>query len=330
MVASTAGTDRVPTPAAVADVAVVIVSYHCRDDVARCVASVLASVHSVAVEVVVVDNGSTDGTVELLRAGFRAVEVIEMGENAGFSRANNRGIAATTARHVLLLNPDTVVDPGALDRLVAFADADPAVGVVAPRLVNPDGTDQLTARAFPTAAAAVFGRRSPLTRWFPRNRWSTRFLAGRDAAGDEPFRIDWVSGAAMLVPRTVIDRVGGFDEAFFLYWEDADWCRRIHDAGFEVWCEPRARVVHDEGGTRGHAWPTPVVRHFHRGAYLYWRKHHAPQAWNPARWAAAGALTVRAGAVVARDRFRDRVRAHTPAPAVVPVPVPVPLEKAAP
>ena len=244
--------------------AVIIVSYHCRDHVVACVDQVLASVLDHRVEVIVVDNASADGTEEAL-AGRAGVRVLQMGRNAGFARANNRGIAASTGRHVLVLNPDTLVEVGAIDRMVDWADDHPWAGVVAPALVYPDGRDQQTARAFPTPSAAVFGRRSPLTRWFPRNRWSTRFLAGRAHHGDEPFEIDWVSGACMLVPRCVIADVGAFDEDFFLYWEDADWCRRMADAGYQVWCLPKARVVHDEGGTRDHGWPTPVVVHFHRG-----------------------------------------------------------------
>jgi len=141
----------------------------------------------------------------------------------------------------------------------------------------------------------------------------------------------------MLVPRFVIDETGAFDEDFFLYWEDADWCRRIADAGFETWVVPKARVVHDEGGTRGHAWPVPVVYHFHRGAYLYWRNHHAPEPWNPTRWAAAGALAARGAGIVARDRVRTRVTAR-PRPttdrsrprSVLPGPVESPAEQVKP
>jgi GT2 family glycosyltransferase len=297
-----------------ADVAVVIVSYHCRDQVVACVRSVLETVLDHRLHVVVVDNDSTDGTVDALRSIAPEVHVVEMGENAGFSRANNVGIGTTDSRHVLILNPDTVVEPGAIDVLVSYLDEHPGAGVVAPRLLNPDGSDQLTARAFPTPAAALFGRRSPLTRLFPRNRWSTRFLSGRDHRGDEPFEIDWVSGAAMMVPRSVIDEVGGFDEAFFLYWEDADWCHRIKDAGFAVWCVPKARVVHDEGGTRAHGWPSPIVRHFHRGAYRYWTKHHAPQRWHPGRLVAGAALATRAGVLIARHRLAERAASSTPEP----------------
>lgn len=298
--------ERAPAASSeIVDLAIVIVSYHCRADVLACVASVVESMLDHSFDVVVVDNGSTDGTADALRLEFPDLTVVEMGENAGFARATNLGIAISRSRHVLLLNPDTVVEVGALDRLVAWLDEHPDVGVVAPSLRNADGTDQLTARAFPTPSAALFGRRSPLTRLFPRNRWSRRFLTGRDHVGDEPFAIDWVSGACMMVPRSVVDHVGALDPAFFLYWEDADWCRRIGDAGYSVWCVPKARVTHDEGGTRGHAWPTPIVVQFHRGAYQYWSKHHAPQPWNPMRWLAGIALSARAASIIGRQRVHS-------------------------
>ncbi len=259
-----------------------------------------------------VDNGSTDGTVEALGSRCR---VVAMGRNAGFSVANNAGFAATRSRHVLVLNPDTLVDPGSLDLLVDFLDAHPEAGLVAPRLVNTDGTDQLTARAFPTPAAALFGRRSPLTRLFPNNRFSTAFLAGRDAPTDRPFRVDWVSGAVMAAPRAIVELTGGFDEEFFMFWEDADWCHRIANHGYTVWCQPAARVVHDEGGTRGKSFSPRLARSFHHGAYLYWRNHHAPQAWNPLRWIARLALATRATTLIALDAMRrPRRRSSIPIP----------------
>lgn len=299
-----------------ADLAVVIVSYRCREMVLACVDRILSTPWRHRIEVVVVDNDSNDGTLEAL--GPRCA-VVPMGRNAGFSVANNAGFAATSSRHVLVLNPDTLVDPGSIDLLVDFLDSHPDAGVVAPRLVNTDGSDQLTARAFPTPAAALFGRRSPLTRLFPRNRFSTAFLAGRDAPTDRPFRVDWVSGAAMTVPRAVVEQTGGFDEEFFMFWEDADWCRRIVDAGFSVWCQPAARIVHDEGSTRRKSYSPRLTRSFHRGAYLYWRNHHAPQAWNPLRWLAALGLATRAAALITieavrRPRRRDRFPIPTPAP----------------
>jgi GT2 family glycosyltransferase len=206
-------------------ISVIIVSYHCRDEVMACVESLLASRPTRRVEITVIDNGSTDGTLEFLRQRAPEVQVVPMGTNAGFSKANNVGMSRALGRHILILNPDTIVEPGALDTLADWLDSHDTAGVAAPQLRNADGSDQRTARSFPTPAAALFGRRSPLTRWFPGNRWSSRFLSGRATSGTAPFRIDWVSGAAMMVPASVIAQVGGFDEDFFLFWEDAEWCR---------------------------------------------------------------------------------------------------------
>ena len=308
-----------PVDAPVADVLVAIVAYHCRDDVVSCVESVRRATSGLEVDLVVADNGSTDGTVDALTGHPAGVRVLDLGRNTGFAYASNRALESGPSNAVLLLNPDTTVEPGAIETMAAWLAAHPAAGVVAPRLVNPDGSDQQTARAFPTPAAALFGRRSPLTRLFPRNRWSSRFLTGRDHVGDEPFQVDWVSGAALMAPRSVLDEVGLLDEGYFVFWEDADWCRRVKDAGYEVWCVPDATIVHHEGGTRDHGWATPVVRHFHAGAYRYWRLHHAPQVWNPLRWGAAVALTLRAVAIVGRERIRSALRARragaaTPSP----------------
>ncbi|MEO7446791.1 MAG: glycosyltransferase family 2 protein [Humibacillus sp.] len=290
-----------------ADLDVVVVSYESAHLLNTCLDSLAAARGDLAMTVTVADNASTDGSAALVRARSDDTQVIEMGRNTGFSCANNAAIAAGSARHVLVLNPDTVVAPGALSTLVDFADQHPRAGVVAPRLLNADGSPQLTARAFPTPAAALFGRRSPVTQWFPGNRWSRRFLVEREHLGEAAFTVDWVSGAAMLVPRAVIESVGGFDEAFFLFWEDADWCRRICDAGHEVWCVPAAVVVHDEGGTRAHGWTPRTIRHFHTGAYRYWTKHHAPQPWNPLRYGAAGLLGARAAALTVTTRLHHQL-----------------------
>lgn len=281
-----------------ADVDVVVVAYRCRELLDACLDALVRATDGLRATITVADNDSRDGTLEALRAR-PGVRVLPMGANLGFARANNAAIAAGSGRHVLVLNPDTRVDAGAVRQLVAFADAHPDAGVVAPRLLNPDGSGQQTARAFPTPAAGLFGRRALLTRLFPGNRWSRSFLTEREHVDDgRPFEVDWVSGAAMLVPRAVIDQVGAFDEGFFLYWEDADWCHRIKDHGYRVWCVPSARVVHDEGGTSGHRWNATTIRHFHRGAYRYWTRHHARHPLHPGRWLAAALLATRAALLI--------------------------------
>jgi N-acetylglucosaminyl-diphospho-decaprenol L-rhamnosyltransferase len=252
-------------------VSVLIVTYQSAGFIRQCLQSLARCQLAGGIEVIVVDNGSEDGTVQLIRSEFPAVRLVVAGENLGFAGANNRAMAAAQGVRLLILNPDTIVPKMALERLVGTLDADPGIGVVAPRLINPDGTDQQTARSFPTPAAAVFGRRSPITRLWPDNPWSMRYLGRQNEGTETPFVVDWVSGACFLIRRDVALASGGFDERFFLYWEDADWCRRINRVGLRVVCDPGVTVQHDEGARRHPS--GRQVRAFHHSAYLYFAKH---------------------------------------------------------
>ena len=306
---STARESAEPIPAR-PDLSVVLVGYNSAPFIGDCIRSVEETV-TCSHEILVVDNASLDGTADAVRRAWPGVLVMCNDENLGFSRASNRGMRAARGRHLLLLNGDATVRPGALDALVEHLDRDPNAGAVAPRLLNPDGTDQGTARSVPTPAAAILGRRSPLTRLFPGNRWSRRYLEGRDRRGPEPFGVDWVSGACLMVPQRVADEVGLLDEGFFMYWEDADWCRRIRGAGYTVACVPAAEVVHAEGGSR-RGWPARQVRHFHRSAYRYYAKHHAAGARVVLRPVAAAALALRALAVVSLSAFKQAASPRAP------------------
>lgn len=280
----------------VPDVSVTIVTYQCRDLVLACLESLADGATNTNLEVIVVDNGSSDGVAEAVDVRFPEARMIEVGHNDGFGRSHNLAASRAHGRYLLVLNPDATVQPGAIDTMVAFADerehlGDP-VGIVAPQLLNPDGTDQCTARAFPTASAGLFGRRSPLTRAFPNNRWSRRFLLSDRAEGDEPWVVDWVSGAAMLIPRAEFHDRGGFDPDFFMHFEDAELCHRIATNGRAVWCVPRSQVIHAEGGSRG-GWSPAQLWHFHRGAYLFASKSRYPVRSDPRRWIVAALLGIR-------------------------------------
>jgi GT2 family glycosyltransferase len=183
----------------------------------------------------------------------------------------NLGARQTQAAFLLLLNPDCVADEHAIARLVQYAQTRPDAGVVGPRILNTNGTVQGSARRFPGITTAVAGRSSWLTRRFPNNPLSRRNLPSLDGR-TAPLNVDWVSGACMLVRRTAFEQVGGMDERFFLYWEDADLCRRLGEKGWRTVYFPGATIVHAGGRSSIHVYRESLAA-FHRSAYFLFRKH---------------------------------------------------------
>jgi N-acetylglucosaminyl-diphospho-decaprenol L-rhamnosyltransferase len=223
-------------------VACVVVTYDALQWIERCLESVAGT------ETVVVDNGSSDGTVGFIRAAFPAVRVIEE-ENRGLAAGWNRGIAATDAEHVLVLNADAWLVEDALERLVEAADRYPGAGLVAPRLLNPDGSLQRSVRGYPTvwrlATEYLY-----LRKLAPSSHALNAFYgAGFDHASER--EVDWVMGACMLVRRRAFDEVGPFDERYFLFSEEVDWMRRAADRGWSVVFTPHARCVHVGAAAHG-------------------------------------------------------------------------------
>jgi GT2 family glycosyltransferase len=218
----------------------------------------------------------------------------------GYAKAVNQGIAATTGEAVLVMNPDCEVRTGAVRVLLDYLRAHPEAAIVAPRIVNPDGSVDFTARAFPDPAAFLFNRYSLLTRLFPNNRWSRRYLLS-DWDHASVREVDWLSGAFLLVRRTAIDQVGGMDEAFFMFNEDVDWCRRMKLAGWTNVYLPDATVMHHVGASRKRVAPRVIVSR-HQGMIHYFRKHHPT---NPVFEAAAAAfIYCRAGLMLAQNAFK--------------------------
>lgn len=270
-----------PAPAvarrAVIDVDVVVVSHNGRDQVLACLDSLAAAADGAVLSVTVVDNGSDDGLPEAVAARQDGTRVITMGLDTGLATGANAGMARGCGRYVLVLDPKTVVAPGSLRTLVEFADRHPSAGVVAPRLFRGNGR---TAPGQPKQPA---------------------------------YEVAWVPGTAMLVPRVVHAATAGFDEDFFSFWADIEWCRRIRAAGYSVWCLPTASVRHDEGAGGDAQGDLATVRDYHDGAYRYWLKHDAPAAWHPGYWASAATLKTRALSAELRGRF-DQLPDTTPRP----------------
>ena len=224
------------------DVSAVIVTFNALPWIEQALASVRD------VETVVVDNGSSDGTVAFVRERFPGVTVVEQ-ENRGLASGWNAGVERTRGRYVLLLNSDAWLDPGALDALVAFADGHPEAGVVGPRLRNPDGTLQRSVRGFPTLwrlATEYFF----LRRLAPRSRALNAFYGAR-FAHDEVRDAEFLMGAVWLVRRAAIDEVGPADERFFLFSEEVDWAYRLRQAGWRSLFYPGAGATHVYGASHG-------------------------------------------------------------------------------
>jgi N-acetylglucosaminyl-diphospho-decaprenol L-rhamnosyltransferase len=257
---------RASGPAAVA---VVVVSFNSRDTLGACLGSVA---HHVGLphEVVVVDNASTDGSAEAARESEPSLGVIRNPTNRGFARACNQGIRSTTAPRVLFLNPDAEITTGAVQALAAELDAAHDIGVVGPLTLEPDGAVQVSTGPDLTLSAERRQRR--LVRGVRRREpGALSEAASRHAQPHEP---DWVSGACLLARREALEAVGGFDERFFLYEEDADLCRRLRAAGWRVLFTPAATVHHRLGQSMAQA-PRLARRAYHRSHLLYYRKHNS-------------------------------------------------------
>jgi GT2 family glycosyltransferase len=253
---------------------IIIVSFNGGECLTQCLESIEA--HAPAAHVIVIDNASTDGSsggAALRRAG---VTLQVNPRNVGFARAVNQGLAATSRDLVMVVNPDCYLMPGAVERLEGELRDHPECAVAGPRILNDDGSVQGSARGDPTLFTGFFGRTTLLTRLFPNSRLARRNVrtdTGRTTSG-ESFAVDWVSGACMMARREALVAVGGFDERYFLYWEDADLCRRLRGKGHSTRYVPSCTVVHSGGvSTRGAK--TLAVTAFHESAYTYYATHVA-------------------------------------------------------
>jgi GT2 family glycosyltransferase len=318
---------RLPPPTV--DVTIVILSWNARSFLRRCLASLYrpgdAEVAAawaragrpppagpgdsgLSWETIVVDQESLDGSADLVAAEFPEARLIIQRPNLGFAGGNNVALRETRGRFVVLLNSDTVTPPGWLTPLVDYATARPKVGLLAPRLLNPDGSLQYSCRRFPTLGAGFF-RNTPFEFLAPRNRFTADYLM-RDWAHDEPRAVDWLSGACLMARRELIEAVGGLDEGYFMYFEDVEWSRRAWDAGWEVHYLPEPVVLHEVGKSSDRRPKRMIVMH-HQSAYRYFRKYSRIGRSPMGPLLLGGGLAARALLTLARNEallWRGRLR----------------------
>jgi len=250
---------------------IIIVNWNTRNLLAQCLQSLYANPPDGEFEVWVVDNASTDGSVQMVREQFPQVRLIENSENAGFAWANNQAIRRSSGRHLLLLNPDTEIWPGAPETLVRFMEEYPQAGAAGARLLNPDGTLQESCHPFPTLGREVW-RLFHLDALWPRARYEmTRWDL------ETPRPVDAVQGACVMLRREALEQVGLLDEDYFMYTEEVDLCYRLRRGGWRIYWAPQATVVH-YGGQSTQQMPAEMFLRLYESKLFYFRKHHGRQA----------------------------------------------------
>jgi len=294
-------------PSSPMQLSIVITCWNDWKTIEDCLRSIYDGTDSITFEIIVSDNGSTDGSSEFIRRNFPDVRIIDNGSNLGFAKGNNVGIRAASGKYVLILNPDTVTQENALDRLVAFAEQHPEAGGFGCRILNPDGTYQASARLFPTLPRywmAALGLRylDPYLPFFTfEEYWNWH--------GDSERLIDWQSGCCVMFRGSVLREVGGFDEQFFYHFEEVDLCRRVWNAGFPIVFTPEATVIH-LGGQSVSRFPIRFQLEKHKSRYRYFYKHFGPKASRQCRLLSITWIRMRqaAFAIIAVVRPADKVR----------------------
>ncbi|MCL5256623.1 MAG: glycosyltransferase family 2 protein [Chloroflexi bacterium] len=254
------------------DISVITVNRNTREFLAPLFHSIMETAGGLLLELIMVDNGSADGSVEFVRQEFPSVRIIENGANLGFAAANNRAIRESNSRYILLVNTDVVVLPGALETMREFLELHPDVGVVGCKVLNPDGSLQLSGKTFPDPVAAFYIGLG-IHRILPDSKITDRYYLPVQSYESRQ-EVDHVSGSCMMVNRAATGRVGLFDENFFLYCEDVDWCTRIRAAGFKIFYLPEAQIIHYKGGSSAKE-STRMIREYHRSAWYFYKKHYA-------------------------------------------------------
>jgi GT2 family glycosyltransferase len=275
-----------------------------------CLRSIYAETHGLEFEVIVSDNGSSDGSIAFIREHYPHVLIIENGTNLGFAKGNNAGIAQSVGKYVLILNPDTIMRDRALEKLVSFAERQPDAGAFGCRVLNADGSDQGPARPFPTIfrgwIAALYMRRLASI--------SDLFISDTYTGwkGDTERTIDWQSGCCVMFRSDVLKALGGFDEQFFYHFEEVDLCRRVWDAGYRIVYTPEAVITH-LGGQSVNRFPIRFELEKYRSRYRYFYKHFGPSGARQCRRTVLAWIRVRqmawslSGLMRSSDMLRSRL-----------------------
>ena len=258
------------------ELSIIIVSWNTKDLLRRCLNALETEIGGIDAEVFVVDNHTADDSAGMVAKEHPWVQLIANNANLGFAKANNQAMKIAQGSYILLLNPDTEVQPGSIHTLLKFLPDRRQAGIVAPQLLNSDGSIQRSCRAFPTFLNMLY-ELIGLSILFPSIQ-TFRAYKMLDWNHDDERQVDQPEGACLLLRRKVIEEVGMLDEGFFMLFEEVDWCYRIKKAGWQIWFTPKAKVVHHYGQSIKQV-KVPMILSSHRGLYRFWHKHYRDGRW---------------------------------------------------
>lgn len=248
------------------DVSIIIVNWNTKDLLINCINSVYQTTKTLAIEIWVVDNGSSDDSVNIIRESFPTVNIIKNQDNLGFSKACNQALRQIKGRYAVLLNTDTILSDGAIETVVDFMDKNPKVGICGGQLLNDDGSKQNSIANIPTLATELFSK-SLLRRLFPKK------YPGKERDIKNPMDVESVIGAFMVVRKEAIDETGLMDESYFFFFEETDWCLSMKKMGWSVFHHPDAKVYHLQGQTAKKVHIGARIEYW-RSRYIFFKKHY--------------------------------------------------------
>ena len=237
----------------------------------NCLESLRQTVREIELEVIIIDNSSNDEGLKSVLNRFPETRLIDNSINVGFARANNQGTEVAKGDVLLFINPDTTMTEGAVETMLNHLRSNPSVGIVGPKVLNPDGSIQYSCRNFPTLWSGLFNRYSLMTRFFPNNRYSRDYLMS-DFDHNSIRSVDWVSGCCMMIPAPVFQKVGRFDENYFMFTEDMDLCRAMGKKGYEVEYFPNAQIIHEISSSNAKMAAQTIIKR-HQGMIYYYNKY---------------------------------------------------------
>ena len=253
------------------DLSIIIVNYNVKEFLQNLLYSISKASSNTTMEIIIVDNASDDGSVELIREKFPSVQIISNEKNQGFGKANNQALQIAKGKHILLINPDTIVSEDTFDMLIDFFEKNPEAGLAGCKILNPDGSLQLACRRSFPGPWTSFCKVTGLSNLFPKSKIFARYNLTY-LSEDETYEVDAISGSFMMMRKEVYDTVGGFDEEFFMYGEDLDLCYRIQKAGYKVFYFHNTQIIHYKGeSTKRSSFDETNL--FYNAMHLFVKKH---------------------------------------------------------